>query len=230
MHHAWRLRGPYFASATAEYRFRLFHRALFKAREDLATAARLNPDDPTPHTVEIWPALGLGYPHDMMRDLWDEVTRRAPHHFDAHYSAIQYWSQKWRGSHKLAREFAEKAAAGAPPGTLLAALPLFAWYETTLGDDYSYSCASPRVRAMVDAALEDMAHAEGHPALPRVQHLVAYCLHEQGRHQEALRHFRAVDGWVDALPWRYRQKSRLHYRGIRTAAARAAVAERLRRS
>ncbi|MFC8078991.1 hypothetical protein ACFUN8_26060 [Streptomyces sp. NPDC057307] len=43
--------------------------------------------------MEIWTALGLGYPHREMHVLWSEITARAPHHFDAHSSALQYWTQ-----------------------------------------------------------------------------------------------------------------------------------------
>ncbi|MFF3249119.1 hypothetical protein ACFYWY_36570 [Streptomyces sp. NPDC002870] len=229
VHHAWRLRGGRYASHTAAWRFRLFHNALFKARENLSNAALLNPDDPTPHAAEIWPALGLGYTDDMMRELWDEIVKRAPHHFEAHYNALQYWSDKWRGSHEKAQVFAEQAADEAPAGTLLATLPLFAWYETYLAHASRHDVDSPQVRAMVDTALADMEAAAGHPALPDVHHMVAYCLTKQGRHREALRHFRAVDGWVEALPWRYHSNQRLAYRGVRTAAARGAVTEAVRR-
>ncbi|MFE5484118.1 hypothetical protein [Streptomyces sp. NPDC056527] len=229
VHHAWRWRGGRYASATAAWRFRRFHNALFTARENLHNAAVLNPDDPTPHAAEIWPALGLGYTDDMMRELWDEIVKRAPHHFEAHYNALQYWSGKWRGSHEKAQAFAEEAADEAPAGTLLAALPLFAWYETYLARENTQAIDSPRVRALVDAALVDLEAAAGHPAAPRVQHMVAYCLTKQGRHREALRHFRAVDGWVEALPWRYQNYQRLAYRGVRTAAARGVVTDSVRR-
>ena len=229
VHHAWRLRGARSANETAAWRFRRFHRALFTARENLDNAALLNPDDPTPHAIAIWPALGLGYTDDMMHALWDDIVKRAPHHFAAHSSALQYWSSKWHGSHEKARVFAERAAADAPAGTLLAALPLFAWYETYVAREEQHTIVSPQVRAMVDAAVADMEAAAGHPALPQVQHLVAYCLTKQGRHGESLRHFRAVDGWVEALPWRYENHRRLVYRGVRTAAARGAAFEAVRR-
>ncbi|MGW0120712.1 hypothetical protein [Streptomyces sp. NPDC003327] len=227
--HAWRLRGALTADMTPAFRFTWFHRALFTARGDVRRAAHLAPDDPNPYVVEIWIAFGLGYPRDDMRRLWDELAARDPHHFEAHYTALQYWSAKWRGTHKLARDFAERAAADAPPGSLLAALPLFAWYESSLDDSYTYPLlTSPQMRDALDAAMRDAERADGHPALPRVQHMVAHCLHQQGRHREALRYFHAVDGWVDAVPWRYHRRTRLAYRGARTAAARAALGERLR--
>ncbi|GGU12668.1 hypothetical protein [Streptomyces lateritius] len=226
---AWRLRRGNYANQTASWRFRLFHRALSKARQNLSDAARLNPDDPCTYSAEIWPALGLGYSEDMMRELWEEIAKRAPHHFQAHYNALQYWSEKWRGSHEKARVFAGQAADGAPAGTLMATLPLFAWYEMYEARGNRHDFRSPEVRAMVDTALADMEAAAGHPALPYVQHLVAYCLTKQGRHREALRHFRAVDGWVGSVPWRYKGYQRLAYRGVRTAAVRGAVIDAVRR-
>lgn len=52
---------------------------------------------------------------------------------------------------------------------------------------------------------------------------------QAGRHREALEQFRHVDGYVDALPWHYTGYRRIYYRAIRTAAARGALIESLRR-
>ncbi|CAM5315834.1 hypothetical protein SBADM41S_03784 [Streptomyces badius] len=146
---AWRLRRGNYANQTASWRFRLFHRALSKARQNLSDAARLNPDDPCTYSAEIWPALGLGYSEDMMRELWEEIAERAPHHFQAHYNALQYWSEKWRGSHEKARVFAGQAADGAPAGTLMATLPLFAWYEMYEARGNRHDFRSPEAAATV---------------------------------------------------------------------------------
>ncbi|MEU2154155.1 hypothetical protein ABZ532_03855 [Streptomyces sp. NPDC019396] len=209
---------------------RRFHRQLMASREEIAVAATLNPDDPTPYVAEIWTALGLGYSHQQMRELWADIAARAPHHFEAHFSAVQYWSAKWRGSDELARTFARQASSGAPRGSLMAALPLFAWYETILAQRTEVlGYRSSEVRAMVDAALGDVDAADGHPRLPEVRHLLAHCLYEQGRRQEALEQFRKVDGYVGAVPWRYSSHKRLYYRATRTAAARGALIESLRR-
>ncbi|WP_030856164.1 hypothetical protein [Streptomyces sp. NRRL S-37] len=57
---------------------------------------------------------------------------------------------------------------------------------------------------MVDAAPADVAAAPSdHPGAASVRHLPAYFLTRQGRHEAALLQFRLVDGYVDALPWRY---------------------------
>jgi hypothetical protein len=42
-----------------------------------------------------------------------------------------------------------------------------------------------------------------HPRLPEVRHLLAYFLTMQDRDEASVEQFRLVDGYVDALPWRY---------------------------
>ncbi|WP_030619419.1 hypothetical protein [Streptomyces achromogenes] len=200
---AWKIRGAKAAQYTTQEQFEGFRRTLTAAREDVARAAALNPDDPTPFVAEIWVALGLGYPNARMDELWTEITSRAPHHYEAHFSALQYWCAKWRGSERLAREFAERAAAGAPLGSLLTVLPLIAHFEHDESDD-TEADNTPEMRARVEAALADAAAADPtHPRLPELRHLLAYYLHLQGRNEAALEQFRLVDGHVNALPWRH---------------------------
>lgn len=201
---AWELRGAAYAKDTTREQFEGFHRVLAQAPEDIARAADLNPGDPTPYVAEIWTALGMGYPRPEMHRLWARITARAPHHFDAHYAALQYWCAKWRGSAELAESFAREAAAGAPLGTLLRVLPLVAWYEHHDDDAKAADFRSPELTALVDAALADVAAAPpGHPSMAEARHLLAYFLTRQGRHEAALEQFRLVDGYVDALPWNY---------------------------
>ncbi|WP_328722635.1 hypothetical protein OHT52_26145 [Streptomyces sp. NBC_00247] len=227
--YAWRLRGKLGASATSRAKFARFHQALWDSRDDLVRAARLNPADPTPHVAEVWMAMGLSYPNRDMHLLWREITERAPHHFDAHLSALQYWCAKWHGSKQIARDFAEKAADDAPEGSLLAALPLIAWFENSDMAPPAASFGSPRVRAMVDAALVDIAAApDDHARLPYVRHLVGYVLVHQGRYREAVVQFRHVDGHLNGLPWRYYPEpfDALRYRALRTRAARRSLFEK----
>ncbi|MEV8405690.1 hypothetical protein AB0R12_07730 [Streptomyces niveus] len=200
---------------------------MLASQDDIKRALALRPDDPTPLVAEIWRALGLGYPNREMRTLWSEITARAPHHFEAHSSALQYWTAKWRGSKRLAREFAEKAAAAAPPGSLLAVLPVIAWYENHADELGDAGFRSPQVRELVDTALADAALADpDHPRLPEVLHLLAYFLYRQGRYKAAREQFRQVDGFTEALPWRYSFVKPLYYRAVRTKTARKALTER----
>ncbi|MFJ8233074.1 hypothetical protein ACIQ9E_24495 [Streptomyces sp. NPDC094448] len=221
--YAWHLRGARRAANTSPKQFADFHRALEVAREATARAARLNPDDPSPLVQEVWVALGLGYPHSAMDDLWKRITERSPHNFEAHAVALQYWCKKWHGSEKPARKFAESAAARAPSGSPLAALPLFEWYEHQDETASEARYRSARVTAAVDTARARMESAP--PDLPGVvdaHHMLAYFLVRQGRYQEAKEHFRVVDGYAGALPWRYYPwgLSRMVFRRYRTKAER----------
>ncbi|MFD3514129.1 hypothetical protein [Streptomyces sp. NPDC058657] len=225
--YAWKLRGHARAVQTSRKQFEGFHRELRTSRGDLARAAALHPDDPSPFIAEIWTALGLGYPNREMHALWAEITVRAPHHFEAHTSALQYWTAKWQGSNKLAREFAEKAAAGAPPGSLLSVLPLLAWYEAEGYELGEPGFRSARIRALTDAALADVALADAHhPRLPEVRHVLAYFLYMQGRYRAAREQFRKVDGYTEALPWRYHRVKQFAYRVARNRTAHGALTER----
>ncbi|WP_330288141.1 hypothetical protein [Streptomyces sp. NBC_00576] len=224
---AWNIRGAKVASNTTGEQFAGFHRLLQRSREETARAAALNPDDPTPYVTEIWTALGLGYPHSEMDRLWSQLTARDPHHYEAHFSALQYWCKKWRGSEQLATEFAERAAASAPLGSLLTVLPLIAHFEHDDSDKSADSAAdrTPEMIARVNAGLADAAAADPtHPRLPELRHLLAYYLALQDRDEAAIEQFRLVDGYVEALPWRYHGAGMTaRYCRIRNLSAQAVV-------
>ncbi|MBG0852893.1 hypothetical protein I2W78_13830 [Streptomyces spinoverrucosus] len=225
---AWKIRGGKRADYTTSEQFAGFHRTLERAREDIARAAALNPDDPTPFIAEIWVALGLGYPHSEMDKLWAEITSRAPYHYEAHFSALQYWCEKWRGSKELATEFAERAAAKAPLGSLLTVLPLIVHFEHDDSNDTEVD-RTPEMVARVDAGLADAAAADpAHPRLPELRHMLAFYLSLQDRDEMAIEQFRLVDGYVNALPWRYRgggADMAAHYCRIRNGSAQVVAAE-----
>ncbi|MEU9587760.1 hypothetical protein [Streptomyces werraensis] len=225
--YAWELRGGARAHSTSQSQFEGFHRELLASQDDIGRALALCPGDPTPLVAELWRARGLGYSHQEMDALWWQITALAPHHFEAHTSALQYWTAKWRGSHQLAREFAERSAAGAPPGSLLAVLPVIAWYESHMDELGRVEFCGSEVRALVDAALADAALADpDHPRLAEVQHLLGYFLCRRGRYRAARKQFRHVDGFTEALPWRYSPVPPLHYRAVRTKTGRRALTER----
>ncbi|MEW1722612.1 hypothetical protein [Streptomyces sp. NPDC093109] len=202
---AWDIRGAQRAKYTSGEQFAGFHRVLERSVAECARAAELAPDDPTPYIVEIWTGLGLGYPHARLDRLWKELVQRAPHHYEAHFSALQYWCAKWRGSEELARDFAARAAADAPLGSLLRILPLIVLFEHREEVEGYVTENTDEARALVDAALTDAAAADpDHPRLAEVRHLLAYYLCVQDRDEAAVELFRQVDGYVGALPWRYR--------------------------
>ncbi|MEV8363198.1 hypothetical protein [Streptomyces niveus] len=227
---AWLLRGSPYAKHTTPEQADSFHELLPAVRADTARAAALGPDDPSPYIVEIRTALGVGYGPEQMRELWAEIMARTPHPtsaplYGAHEAAMRYWSARWHGSAELAEEFAAQATADAPPGTLMTAFPLIAWFDHHDASAGPRDYTSPWLTALVDAALSDTAAAPAdHPRLPELRHLLAYFLARQGRHEEALEQFRLVDGYVHALPWRTRRDPVEFFTSTRTTAIRGSEA------
>ncbi|MDJ0385925.1 hypothetical protein [Streptomyces sp. G-G2] len=213
---AWNVRGSQSGSRTTQEQFRLFHELLLKAQQDAYEAQRLaDPADPVPYMAEQPIGQGLGYPHEQYQQLWAHIVTRAPKVLTAHTSAQQYWSQKWRGSHELALDFAYRAAASGAPGELLSLLPLIAYVEQELHEDGlkpETFFKEPEIAAAVDAALVDLAAAD--PAdrrAVRLRHMLAWLLFWQDRDAEAVEQFRHIDGYIGAMPWYYSGAPKARY-------------------
>ncbi|MFE7099949.1 hypothetical protein [Streptomyces erythrochromogenes] len=213
---AWNVRGSARASHTTQEQFRIFHELLLKAQEEVRGAQRLaDPADPVPYMVEQALSQGLGYAHEDYRELWSQIIKRDPKNLSAHTNAMQFWSQKWRGSHETALAFARECAAGAEPGELLSVLPLIAYVEQELHESDlkpETFFKEPEVLAAVEDALADLAAAD--PAdwrSIRLRHLLASFLFWQDRDAEAVEQFRHIDGHIGAMPWYYASPSRYVY-------------------
>ncbi|GAA3374828.1 hypothetical protein GCM10020367_40220 [Streptomyces sannanensis] len=180
------------------------HRIILEeARALCGEAALLAPGDPVPYLSELAVARGLGYSREEFEALWAKVVERAPAHMGAHLAALHYWCEKWHGSRELANAFATSAAARAPEGSLLAALPLFAVHEhlpeVNLVQGFYESAV---VRTAIEGALHAVQHARrDDPVLPHVRHLLVFFLIRAERWAEAMQQLRHVDGHVGALPW-----------------------------
>ncbi|MEU6556030.1 hypothetical protein ABZ915_38130 [Streptomyces sp. NPDC046915] len=174
-----------------------------EAREACAQAALLAPGDPVPHIVELSVARGLAYTQPEFEKLWLRILDRAPAHMGAHLAALHYWCEKWHGSRELAYSFAEAAAARAPQGSLLAAMPLFAVFEHLPEVNLVSSFYQSEV---VTKAIHGALHAV-HAARPddpmqaHVRHLLVFFLVRAERWAEAMSQLIHVDGHVGALPW-----------------------------
>ncbi len=176
---------------------------LEEARTAAAEAARMAPEDPTPHITELFVARGLSYRKADFEAVWSEVTRRRRDHMGAHLAALSYWSETWHGSRDEAYGFAQSAAAGAPPKSLLPALPLFAVYDHL--PDVQLSPTMYKGATIADAvqAAQFALHntSPDHPVIPHVRHLLLCFLVRAERYEEAAEQVWAVDGYVGALPW-----------------------------
>ncbi|MFF5701344.1 hypothetical protein ACFY7H_02350 [Streptomyces sp. NPDC012794] len=198
---AWEARGEKDIRHTSDEQIARFSELLPTAVHAAGEAARLAPRDPSPWITMVAAARGLGLPHDEFRRLWGEVVSRAPHHYDAHWQALQYWCQKWHGSQGLMFQFARAAAESAPPGSLLTGIHLHAVYEASRqeGDGAYRTWAT---RSMLARVREDLAQAAPDDRLlPSVRHLYAAALVKTGRFPQALEQFRLIGGWCGAAPW-----------------------------
>lgn len=199
------------------------HRIILEeARTVCREAAELVPGDPTPYLSELLIARALGYRKADFEALWSEVTRRAPHHMGAHLAALQYWSENGHGSKQQADSFAQTAAAGAPEGTLLAALPLFALYEHLPEVQVVRGLyRSADVERAIEAAEFAVDQVEDdHPVRPHVLHLLICLLVRAERYEEAMEALTVVDGYVGALPWAATPDPAAHYAAYRALAVR----------
>ncbi|MFE5871887.1 hypothetical protein ACFQ6V_25040 [Streptomyces roseifaciens] len=170
-----------------------------------AEAARLAPEDVVPLIVELGLARGTGAGEAEFQSAWERVVSRAPQHMGAHLAALRYWSAKWHGSREKADAFAQRAAAGAPQGSLLPALPLFAVHDHLPDVNLVQGLYRGEVvTRAIQAAQYAAAHAPGaHPVLPHVRHLLVWFLVNAERYPEALEQLRHVDGHIGAVPWSY---------------------------
>ncbi|HET6860757.1 MAG TPA: hypothetical protein VFH94_27125 [Streptomyces sp.] len=191
---AWRTSTP----GTDDFRI-----ILEEARTVCGEAAMLAPGDPIPYIVELAVARGLGYTEAEFDLLWAKVMDRAPAHMGAHLAALSYRSEKWHGSRASADTFATTAAARAPQGSLLAALPLFAVYEhlpeVNLVQGFYRSAVV--AKAMEGALFAVHAARRDDPMLAHVRHLLILFLVRSERWAEAMNEIQHVDGHVGALPW-----------------------------
>ncbi|MFF1560331.1 hypothetical protein [Streptomyces sp. NPDC058279] len=180
------------------------HRIILEeARDACGRAALLAPGDPVPYITELAVARGLGYSETEYDTLWAKIIDVAPNHMGAHLAALNYWCEKWHGSREKADAFAHAAAARAPRGSLLAALPLFAVYEhlpeVILVSSFWRGAVVTRA---VEGALYAVASAgPDDPMLAHVRHLLLWFLVGMERWAEAMEQVRHVDGYVGALPW-----------------------------
>ncbi|MET8635318.1 hypothetical protein ACWEQ2_25385 [Streptomyces sp. NPDC004096] len=191
---AWRTSTP----GTEEFRI-----IMEEAQSACAEAALLAPGDPVPYIIELSVARGLGYPRPEFEQLWLKILDRAPAHMGAHLAALHYWCEKWHGSRELAYSFAEAAAARAPQGSLLAAMPLFAVFEhlPEVNLVSSFYRSEVVTKAIHGALFAVQSARSDDPMLAHVRHLLIFFLVRSERWPEAMAQLVHVDGHVGALPW-----------------------------
>ncbi|MFE0631965.1 hypothetical protein ACFW3D_34055 [Streptomyces sp. NPDC058864] len=202
VHRAWEIRGPGYANQVPSERMRRFRQMLPAAMEAAQHAAGLAPRDPGPWVVMITTARALKYRGMQFEPLWEGLVERAPHHYSGHWQALQYWCAKWCGTDKQMMDFAERAVRNAPEGSPLAGIYLHALSELSERHGVTAPVATAKVKGILAEVTRSLGRVpEDAGELPRLRHLLAHYLGENGDYDAALEQFRLIGPWCGAEPW-----------------------------
>ncbi|MFF8378163.1 hypothetical protein ACF07V_18775 [Streptomyces sp. NPDC015661] len=219
VHRAWEIRGGGYAHEVWPADMRHFRAMLPAAIKQARQAALLDPANPGPWVVMITAARGAQYSHDEFEPLWEELVARAPHHYEGHWQALQYWCAKWFGSDREMLRFARQAVHKAPPGSPLAGIYLHALNELSDGPSFVLS-VTPMTRSMlkrVAASFDGVAPDD--ERLPVLRHLLAHYMLRAMLYGPALEQFRLIGPWCGAQPWRRNGNPVLAFEAARGTAA-----------
>ncbi|MFD5872048.1 hypothetical protein [Streptomyces sp. NPDC060322] len=200
VHRAWEIRGSGYAHEVMTSDMNRFVAMLPAAIEEARQAALLDPANPGPWVVMVTAARGAKYRHAQFKPLWEGLVSRAPHHYEGHWQALQYWCAKWFGSDRRMIRFARQAVRKAPPGSPLGGIYLHALSERP---GVGAAAVAPMTRSMLKRIAASFDHvAPDDERLPDLRHLLADYMVRSMMYGPALEQFRLIGPWCGARPWR----------------------------
>ncbi|MEV7523913.1 hypothetical protein [Streptomyces sp. NPDC091371] len=202
VHRAWEIRGRGYAHEVSASNMNHFRTLLPAAIEEARNAALLDPANPGPWVVMVTAARGAQYDHARFRPLWEGLVARAPHHYEGHWQALQYWCAKWFGSNRRMMRFARQAVRKAPAGSPLAGIYLHALNELADRPGAVTLPVTPMTRSLlkqIAASFDQVAPDD--ERLPVLRHLLAHYMLRSMMYSAALEQFRQIGPWCGAHPW-----------------------------
>jgi hypothetical protein len=175
------------------------HDVLDQAEAAAEEAAKALPDDPTPWVYAVTMARDLRTGPEKFDFLWRELIARDGHHRRGHDQGLQYWCEKWSGTHDQMFAFATAAATKSPS---LCSLPLRAALEKESEDPGVWKTTG--TRRTLDLLLHwlDGPGARG-PHSGTDRSLAAIALVHNKRYNEAVEQFRFLGPHADSVVWTY---------------------------
>lgn len=203
VHRAWEIRGSGYARDVLTSDMNRFRAMLPAAIEEARQAALLDPANPGPWVVMITAARGAQYKPAQFKPLWEGLVSRAPHHYEGHWQALQYWCAKWFGNDRRMMRFARRTVRKAPPGSPLAGIYLHALNELDERAVAVAAPATPMTRSWLKKVAASLDQAEpDDERLPALRHLLAHYMLRAMMYKAALEQFRLIGPWCGAQPWR----------------------------
>ncbi|MFD5428816.1 hypothetical protein [Streptomyces sp. NPDC127084] len=203
VHRAWEIRGSGYAHEVMTSDMNRFRAMLPAAIEEARQAALLDRANPGPWVVMVTAARGAQYSRAQFKPLWEGLAARAPHHYEGHWQALQYWCAKWFGSDRRMMRFARQAVRKAPPGSPLAGIYLHALNELTERSATNTLAVTPMARSVLKKIAASFNRvAPDDERLPVLRHLLAHYMLRSMMYTPALEQFRLIGPWCGAQPWR----------------------------
>ncbi|MFE5631618.1 hypothetical protein [Streptomyces sp. NPDC056543] len=220
VHRAWAIRGSGYAHEVMTSDMNRFRAMLPEAIELARQAALMDPANPGPWVVMVTAARGAQYGRAQFKPLWEGLVARAPHHYEGHWQALQYWCAKWFGSDRRMMRFARQAVRNAPVGSPLAGIYLHALDELTDRPGAVALPITPLTRSLlkrIAASFDSVAPDD--ERLPVLRHLLAHYMLRTMMYAPALEQFRAIGPWCGAQPWRSHENPVTAFEAARGVAA-----------
>jgi hypothetical protein len=233
VHWAWRARGGGRAHTVGEDAWPVFYARLVEADRDLARAASLDDEDPTPHAESIRVAIGLQLGPAEKQQRFAEAVRRFRWHQSAHMATVQATAAKWGGSEKEMFDFARRASAQAPEGSSVHATVPMAHLEQWLSLPSKSADGQPvdllyirngQVRAEIWRAADRSVRSPRYQPsrfTPADRNIFAMCFYLMRDYQAQLDQMRLIGPHVTASPWNYQGDPGFAYERARTQAMEA---------
>jgi hypothetical protein len=233
MHWAWQARGSGYAKTVQRDAWQVFYARLVEAERDLAKAAAMDEEDPTPHARSIRAANGLNLGLDEKKRRFAEAARRHRWHVGAHTNMIQALSAKWSGSHAAMFEFARSASAQAPDGHSVHKVIALAHIERWLslpgespdgkarqGTYFADRLVREEVNRAAESCVRSAAYAES-LFTPADRNAFAMCFWLMSDYNAQLEQMGQIGSLIEAIPWQYLGDPGRAYERARAAAMQA---------
>lgn len=229
-HWAWQARGMARAKGVQADAWPVFFTRLADADRDLARAAAMDGEDPTPHARGIRVALGLQLETAEKGRRFVEAVHRHRWHQGAHTNMIQALSAKWSGSNEAMFDFARSASAQAPEGNsvhkVIALAHLERWlnlpreYPDGKDRQRAYFSAKPvqeEIRRAADRSIRSASYVTNY-FTPADRNVFAMCFSLMHDYDAQLEQMHQIGPLITAIPWQYQGNPGWAYEQARSRA------------